>query len=1051
MTESSEEENMLSKTERSPRKRKKRKNRKKTVENNLQNTANSKEPITTATLPDNDGKKKSDKRQSGRRSLKHLFKKQSDSNFQKLSNDDLRVSTEDIFYETGKLDLSEKMPHHTQFDPILQPRTRLGCMTLKDAMKEKHSRREQSPSKLRLLSSGSSETSLPDIIVHDSDQPADYHRKKSRSKSAEIPKRTHLPRHVSQSTETTNDSAIPYRGEQLSNTSDKKTKHLPRQQERGRKLDKTHQHRRSHSKEFIDSENQRESFSAFINLRQSSPASRSSSLQRLQSPSSLNISTKDSCHQNKLQSTLNTSEDVTDQKDYNYNKNDNISTMTKSNLPNTKQTALGLNKTVSQMAKRGSINKTDNSTTENTFKNIKEEKRFDRRSYKSPRRFSGRSASRERKKSGKVSENTEKIENLKNEKISVQNKNDKDFNPEDATKDIQTETDIPVNTVMSRSIQTSLNLLDIQSDGKNTGSKTENDLNAPVVPVIIEPIQIKIKNDSDTESIIQSEKCIDEKSSQNSSESEEFKTPKQSPLPDRKNIDETPSSSSKAHGKTEKKKSHEPEKKSKLSFLAIVALKRKIANHRKKKKDKMSGDEAEKKQNVKESVAVTSQDIMPEVSDKPNESDLEREKYLSSFYFENETIFNVGSLSYLPETDILDVDEIKREIPNSDKKLSFDIIEPDVSSDKPMPDSYVHKHGQLAKRRQSEVFREKRKKALHYCKVFVAFLFSHIGLCSLMVAYAILGGTIFKLLEGPFEMQTKVKVMNERVQTKTQILKLASKLIINNKTSNNETAILMDKLYNDTADEIDKLLTKFQTEVYIATKVNGFSNAGEDNLETEEQWSFASSLLFAITVMTTIGYGHVAPKTDMGRIVTIGYAVFGIPLTLLCLTNIGDLMATGFRMLYAKVCCGVCCLLFTPSRRKMQDPEKALESGSIEYQEGKATDKFPEVINVPTSVCILLMTSYILLGTLLFSIWEGWDAITGTYFSFITLSTIGFGDVVPGTALNQWANEEKLVLCAMYLVFGLSLIAMCFNLVQEDVKNKCRWLGAKLGIIDHSK
>lgn len=181
---------------------------------------------------------------------------------------------------------------------------------------------------------------------------------------------------------------------------------------------------------------------------------------------------------------------------------------------------------------------------------------------------------------------------------------------------------------------------------------------------------------------------------------------------------------------------------------------------------------------------------------------------------------------------------------------------------------------------------------------------------------------------------------------------------------------------------------------------------------------------------------------------TIGYAVFGIPLTLLCLTNIGDLMATGFRMLYAKVCCGLCCILFTPKRRRMPDPEKGQGSGSIEYQEGKETVRTTEVINVPTSVCILLMTSYILLGTLLFSIWEKWDAITGTYFSFITLSTIGFGDVVPGTAMNQWENEEKLVLCAMYLVFGLSLIAMCFNLVQEDVKNKCRWLGAKIGIID---
>jgi hypothetical protein len=54
------------------------------------------------------------------------------------------------------------------------------------------------------------------------------------------------------------------------------------------------------------------------------------------------------------------------------------------------------------------------------------------------------------------------------------------------------------------------------------------------------------------------------------------------------------------------------------------------------------------------------------------------------------------------------------------------------------------------------------------------------------------------------------------------------------------------------------------------------------------------------------------------------------------------------------------------------------------------------------------------------------DAITGTYFSFITLSTIGFGDVVPGTAMNQWNDEEKLVLCAMYLVFGLSLIHLPF-------------------------
>lgn len=65
-----------------------------------------------------------------------------------------------------------------------------------------------------------------------------------------------------------------------------------------------------------------------------------------------------------------------------------------------------------------------------------------------------------------------------------------------------------------------------------------------------------------------------------------------------------------------------------------------------------------------------------------------------------------------------------------------------------------------------------------------------------------------------------------------------------------------------------------------------------------------------------LGYGHIAPKTTWGKIVTIFYAILGIPLMLLCLSNIGDVMATSFRFLYWRVCCYVCTKPKKPKRKR---------------------------------------------------------------------------------------------------------------------------------------
>jgi hypothetical protein len=47
---------------------------------------------------------------------------------------------------------------------------------------------------------------------------------------------------------------------------------------------------------------------------------------------------------------------------------------------------------------------------------------------------------------------------------------------------------------------------------------------------------------------------------------------------------------------------------------------------------------------------------------------------------------------------------------------------------------------------------------------------------------------------------------------------------------------------------------------------------------------------------------------------------------------------------------------------------------------------------------------YIFLGAVLFNIWEKWGYLDGSYFCFISLSSIGFGDLVPGAAVSEQHN-----------------------------------------------
>lgn len=112
-------------------------------------------------------------------------------------------------------------------------------------------------------------------------------------------------------------------------------------------------------------------------------------------------------------------------------------------------------------------------------------------------------------------------------------------------------------------------------------------------------------------------------------------------------------------------------------------------------------------------------------------------------------------------------------------------------------------------------------------------------------------------------------------------------------------------------------------------------------------------------------------------------------------------------------------------------------------------DEEEERISVPLTITLAVVAFYIGMGSILFGIWEGWPSLQSAYFCFVTISTIGFGDVVPGAANFEKAEDQyRMIICAVYMMFGMAILSMCFSLIQEEIVAKFKWVGEKIGIIE---
>ncbi|XP_077981858.1 uncharacterized protein LOC144436871 [Glandiceps talaboti] len=144
----------------------------------------------------------------------------------------------------------------------------------------------------------------------------------------------------------------------------------------------------------------------------------------------------------------------------------------------------------------------------------------------------------------------------------------------------------------------------------------------------------------------------------------------------------------------------------------------------------------------------------------------------------------------------------------------------------------------------------------------------------LLFFYLCGGAVIFQSIEGPNEIEAQRKIE----QYKTQIQDFFSGESY--RADTNVTTVMKKRMFRRLLEEYERrLYQNFQLGITTENK----------------RWDFLSACVFSLTVITTIGYGHMVPATDTGRMFCIFYALIGIPSFLIYLTVMGQLVAMALK------------------------------------------------------------------------------------------------------------------------------------------------------------
>ncbi|GMH71106.1 hypothetical protein TrLO_g13263 [Triparma laevis f. longispina] len=187
------------------------------------------------------------------------------------------------------------------------------------------------------------------------------------------------------------------------------------------------------------------------------------------------------------------------------------------------------------------------------------------------------------------------------------------------------------------------------------------------------------------------------------------------------------------------------------------------------------------------------------------------------------------------------------------------------------------------------------------------------------------------------------------------------------------------------------------------------------------RWDFSSAIMFICTSISTIGYGNLAPATGAGKLATALTSMVGIPLCGFFFhrtaRSVSTYMLWWTHLVHKNL---------VSNEYRFKPKERGGEGTRRQSDAEQVYSSVSDVRLLTISFCLVVFFAVVAAYGIHLSMGTQWNFDNSLWFIFITITTIGLGDMVP-----SWRDEdikptmgvEKLVMpfmCGLFTIIGLS-------------------------------